>query len=226
MSVSRYAIIVAGGSGSRMGGETPKQFMLLKGMPVIYYSMQRFYEAGAAIVLVLPTAHLSLWEKLRQQHGINIPYQIAEGGSSRSHSVLNGLALIDETDALVAVHDAVRACVTTKLVNNLYEAALANGNAVPVVPLSDSIREVNGSINNFVNREHYVSVQTPQVFTSTALKTAFRNTNYSLYTDEASLMEVSGHAISLIKGEQTNFKITFSQDLRQAEWILDMQLSP
>lgn len=217
----RYAIIVAGGSGSRMNTALPKQFMLLDGMPVLYYPLKKFYEAGVEIILVLPEQHLSLWEQLKTEHAIAIPHTIASGGVTRSESVYNGLMCVaDDTDSLTGVHDAVRAMISAELINKLYDVANEKGNAVPVIPLNDSIRKLEGNKNSAVNRTDYRIVQTPQVFKTNELVRAFQSSASKNFTDEASLMESLGYSINIVEGEQENLKITYPNDILVAESLL------
>ena len=216
----RYAIIVAGGSGSRMNTELPKQFILLGGMPVLYYSLKKFYEAGAEIILVLPHQHFSLWEELKTKHTITIPHTVTNGGTTRSESVYNGLKYVGDTDSFAGVHDAVRAMISVPLINKLYDTAYEKGNAVPVIPMNDSIRKVEGDKNSAVNRADYRIVQTPQVFKTNELVKAFRSSVSKNFTDEASLMESLEHAINLVEGDQENIKITYPHDILIAESLL------
>jgi 2-C-methyl-D-erythritol 4-phosphate cytidylyltransferase len=216
----RYAIIVAGGSGSRMSTTLPKQFMMLGGMPVLCYSLDKFYEAGAEIILVLPEQHFSLWNELKAQYSIAIPHKITSGGATRSESVYNGLKCVGNADSFTGVHDAVRAMISTKLINKLYSTAFEKGNAVPVIHMNDSIRKMEGGFNSAVNRSDLRIVQTPQVFKTNELLKAFQTSSSKNFTDEASLMESCGYLINLVDGEQENFKITYPHDILVAESLL------
>lgn len=216
----RYAIIVAGGSGSRMNTALPKQFMLLGGMPVLYYSLKKFYEAGAEIILVLHRQYFNLWEELKTKHAITIPHTVTNGGATRSESVYNGLKSLGDTDSYTGVHDAVRAMISAKLISKIYDAAIEMGNAVPVIPMNDSMRKVEGDVNTAVNRADYRIVQTPQIFKTSELLKAFQSSAHKNFTDEASLMESHGYSINLVEGDQENIKITYPHDILVAESLL------
>ncbi len=216
----RYAIIVAGGSGSRMNTALPKQFMLLGGMPALYYSIEKFYEAGAEIILVLPEQHFSLWDELKTVHAITMPHTITSGGATRSESVYNGLKCVGDLDSFTGVHDGVRAMISTNLINKLYSNAFEKGNAIPVIPMNDSIRKIEGDLNSAVNRSDLRIVQTPQIFRTNELLKVFQTSSFKNFTDEASLMESCGYPINLVTGEQQNFKITYPHDILVAESLL------
>lgn len=211
-----FAVIVAGGTGLRFGSPVPKQFLLLNNKPVLMHSVQKFSKHCKSVIVVLPNQFINHWETMCRELRFEVPHSIAEGGSSRSASVLNGLIKIDE-DGFVAVHDAARPLVSEILIKKIFAEAQQNGNAVPCVPLNDSIRQVNGTQNKAVNRNDYRLIQTPQCFKVSALKSAFQKYQAMEFTDEASLMEIAGETIHLIEGETENFKITSPFDLSQAE---------
>ncbi|MBS1764268.1 MAG: 2-C-methyl-D-erythritol 4-phosphate cytidylyltransferase [Bacteroidetes bacterium] len=216
----RIAVIVAGGSGQRMNAGLPKQFMLLKGKPVIFYSIEKFHQCGASVIVVLPQSAMQEWKLLTKQYKMDIPHRVAVGGSTRSHSVYSGLKLIGNGNALVAVHDAARPLITAALIEELYLKASETGNAVPVVPVKDSLRKITADENKSVDRGEYFIVQTPQVFGATSLLKAFEKGDFSTFTDEASLMEKYDEKITVIKGESANIKITFPEDIIFAEAVL------
>jgi 2-C-methyl-D-erythritol 4-phosphate cytidylyltransferase len=215
--MKRYAIIVAGGNGQRMNTELPKQFLLLKGKPVIMHSIKKFFDCDAEIIVVLPEAHLKFWEELKSKYNFKIPHRVVSGGITRCESVHNGLSLVDTIESIVAIHDAVRPLISETIIIKLYAVAEEKGNAIPVVEVRDSIRKISGNKNEQVNRDDFRIVQTPQVFQTKILKTAFEKTIERNFTDEASLAENCGIKINLEKGEQRNIKITFPEDLILAE---------
>lgn len=214
----RYAIIVAGGQGLRMGSDTPKQFLDLAGKPVLVRTLEAFYsfDPSISIILALPKAHFDLWEELKQQYLPDVPLTVTEGGETRFHSVKNGLQLI-ERDGLVAIHDAVRPLVDHRIIAAAYESALEHGAAIVTVPLKDSIRELSGKSSRAVPRDHYRLVQTPQVFQSDLIKQAYKQVYRSEFTDDASVVEGLGHQVSLVEGSYLNIKITTPEDLELAK---------
>lgn len=218
--MKRYAVIVAGGTGSRMKTDTPKQFMLLKGIPVIFYSIQKFNLAQAEIIVVLNVQYIEEWKKMCEVYKLNIAHAIANGGSIRSQSVLNGLQSIDDENSIVAVHDAARPVITQKFIEQCYVAANQYGSAIPVVDISESIRHITPNTNIAVNRDEYKIVQTPQCFNTLLLKKAFAKCEGQPFTDEASLFENAGNQIHTIEGEANNIKITRPADLLIASQIL------
>lgn len=218
--MKRYSIIVAGGNGQRMNTELPKQFLLLKGKPVIMHSIKKFFDCDSEIIVVLPQAHLKFWEELKVKYNFSVPHRIAAGGTTRSESVLHGLNLVDSDDSVVAVHDAVRPLISDTLIIKLYALAEEKGNAIPVIEIRDSMRKVSGNENKQVNRDDFRIVQTPQVFQARILKQAFQNSTDRNFTDEASLVEDCGIKVNLIEGAQSNIKITFPEDLILAEALM------
>jgi 2-C-methyl-D-erythritol 4-phosphate cytidylyltransferase len=218
--MKRFAIIVAGGNGQRMNAELPKQFLLLRGKPVIMHCIKKFFDCDAEIIVVLPQAHLNFWEELKLKYNFKIPHKVISGGTTRCESVFNGLGLVDNNDSVIAVHDAVRPLISDIVIIKLFAAAEEKGNAIPVIGVRDSLRKVSGSENGQVNRDDYRIVQTPQVFQTKILKDVFENTQERNFTDEASLVESCGIKINIEKGEQRNIKITFPEDLILAEALL------
>jgi 2-C-methyl-D-erythritol 4-phosphate cytidylyltransferase len=219
--MNRVAVIVAGGSGTRMGNDLPKQFLKLKGREILLYSVDAFINAYAdiKIILVLPKDYISLTNALIGEQNYTTRIDVVEGGATRFDSVKNGLHHVGDAE-IVFVHDAVRCLVTTKLIKECSTSAEAKGSAVPVIPVRDSMRRVDTHSNTstIINRENLVVVQTPQTFKKNILVSAF-NVSYSpQFTDEATVVEAAGHEIHLIPGEETNIKITFPEDLDYAEW--------
>lgn len=219
-----FAIIVAGGSGSRMKATTPKQFLLLKGKPVIYYTIKAFIEAlsHVQLIVVLPKEHLEFGQKIVADYFKDISVQFAIGGETRFHSVQNGLKCVEE-NSMVMVHDAVRCLVAPQLIQHCLSEALQFGSAIPVIDSKDSIRMLTDDGSEVVDRKKIKLVQTPQVFESNILLKAVNNGYRESFTDDASVVEANGLKVHLVKGEDNNIKITHPADLIIAEHILQMQ---
>lgn len=202
-----------------MGSEIPKQFLLLNGKAIILHTIDKFKQAlpQARLVLVLPKNEVQRWNNLTKDS----PYaeiEIAIGGQNRFDSVKAGLELIDE--GLVAVHDAVRPLVSKKTIQNAFKTAAEKDSAIPVFPLKDSIRKVEGENSKSLNRSEYVLVQTPQCFNVTLLKEAYNQDFSDSFTDDASVFEAAGNSVNLIPGNEANIKITSPEDLKVAEVLL------
>jgi 2-C-methyl-D-erythritol 4-phosphate cytidylyltransferase len=219
--VIKYAIIVAGGAGSRMGSNLPKQFMLIRDKPVLYYSIKTFLDAydDLEIILVLPAAFTDIGEEIIDAYFDKEKIKIAIGGDTRFQSVKNGLKLVEE-ESIIFVHDAVRCLVSVDLIHRCYELAMQTGAAVPVIPSKDSVRILNDDGNGVVDRNKVMLVQTPQTFHSKILLPAFDIDYKDKFTDEATVVEAYGLRVSLAQGEETNIKITRPVDLVIAENIL------
>lgn len=219
--MKKFAIIVAGGSGTRMKSEVPKQFMLLQGRPVLMHTLQRFFDEDPETVLILVLAAnlRNEWEQLCQQFDFRLSHQLADGGETRFHSVKNGLSLVPE-QVLVAVHDAARPLVSIDTIRRTFERAEVKGNASPFIPVADSMRTGTPEDNKAVDRSKFLIIQTPQTFQSTLLKKAFELDYSPLFTDDASVLEAAGHAIHLVDGNRSNIKITTPDDFRLAEMYL------
>lgn len=220
--MKKYAVIVAGGSGQRMGAEVPKQFLLLKGKPLLYYTLQSFLLAydDMQIILVLPKEHLEKGEELLRQMNMAERVQIASGGATRFHSVQNGLQLVVHP-AIVFVHDGVRCMVSQKLIRNCYDQAVEKGSAIPAVAATDSIRVDEGASHYIVDRSKIRIIQTPQTFQSQLLLEAFNQPYNEAFTDEATVVEGAGNKVFLIEGEYNNLKVTRPLDLCIAEKLLE-----
>jgi 2-C-methyl-D-erythritol 4-phosphate cytidylyltransferase len=219
--LKKYAIIVAGGTGSRMGASVPKQFLSLKDKPVLYYSVKSFWDAydDLQIILVLPAAFTDLGEEIIDAFFDKQRIKITTGGDTRFQSVKNGLRLIED-ESIIFVHDAVRCLASTDLIRRCYNVAMQTGSAIPVVPARDSIRFTNGDGSETVDRTRVVMVQTPQTFHSKILLPAYEIDYKDKFTDEATVVEAYGLKVSLTEGEETNIKITRPVDLLIAENIL------
>jgi 2-C-methyl-D-erythritol 4-phosphate cytidylyltransferase len=212
----KYAIIVAGGSGSRMKSDVPKQFIEVGGLPILMHTLQRFKEADAEIeiILVLPESQFDYWKELCQKYK-TVPHQLVAGGNTRFQSGLNGLKAI-ENEGLVAIHDGVRPFVSKEIINESFKVASEKGTAVVSVPSKDSVR-VNGQA---IDRSTVRLIQTPQTFQISLIKKAFEIEELSIFTDDASVAEHAGFEINLIEGNYENIKITTPEDLLWAEVLL------
>ncbi len=217
-----FAIIVGGGSGSRMLSEIPKQFMLLRGRPVLMHTIEAFHssEYNPQIIIVLNVDFHPYWENLCVLHNFSIPHQLVKGGAQRFDSVKNGIKAIKEK-AIIAIHDAVRPLLSRHLIDRSFQEAEQSGNAVAAIKSRDSVRQQNGKHSIPLNREEIYLIQTPQTFSSDILKKAYKQEFRNEFTDDASVVERSGIEINLIEGENRNFKITFPEDIRVAELFLN-----
>ena len=220
------AIIVAGGSGTRMGADLPKQFLRIEGKPVFLYSIDAFLQAydDMRIILVMPSAYVGMAQSILDEFGYPSSIEIVEGGETRFHSVKNGLAMVSE-DSLIFIHDAVRCLATPALIRRCGDAASEKGSAIPVIPVRDSIRRKDDALNCsvVVSREGLYIVQTPQVFLGSVILPAFASPYDPGFTDEASVLEASGQQVFLVEGEEGNTKITFPDDLTFAAWKLSFR---
>jgi len=220
--MKKIALIVAAGNGARMNNEIPKQFLLLKNKPVLYYCIKAFLDAydDIEIILVLPQEHIGKGQEIIDGYFDNSRFRIAAGGRTRFHSVQNGLSLIKEEDAIIFVHDGVRCLITCELIKKCYEAAMETGTAIPVVECSDSVRILTANGNKIADRNKVRLVQTPQTFHSKILLPAFKIDYKDKFTDEASVVEAYGLTVNLVEGEKDNIKITTPADLLIAEILL------
>ena len=223
--MKKYVIIVAGGTGSRMNNSVPKQFLLLKGRPLLYYPVKLFLDTleDCNVILVLPEEYIAAGQEIIDAYFDYNRVQITTGGRTRFHSVQNGLKLVSE-ESIVFVHDAVRCLLTAALIRRCYDAAIQNGSAVPVVSSKDSVRLVTDDVNEPIARELVKMVQTPQVFHSKILLPAFNIDYKDKFTDEATVIEAFGLKVFLVEGEDDNVKITRPSDLLMAEKILDARM--
>ena len=220
-----YAVIVAGGSGQRMGSPMPKQFLPLCGKPVLWHTLNTFFLAisDIRIILVLPLSHLPYGQELKDSFEQSSQISVVEGGSSRYESVKSGLSLVSE-QSIVFVHDGVRCLLTADLINRCYQTALTSGTAIPSVPSKDSVRIVTASGNMVADRNNVQLIQTPQVFLSDIILKAFEQPYQERFTDEATVVESSGATIILVPGEHENIKITNPIDMLIAEKVLESRL--
>lgn len=201
---------------------TPKQFIKLDGKPVLLHSINAFavYNPQIEIILVLPADQFETWEKIKAEYNVAVPVHITAGGETRFASVKNGLALIQESDALVGIHDAVRPLVSQKTISGAFKSAERYGSGIPAVPLSDSIRQIESKRSVAVDRSRYCVVQTPQCFQVGILKKAYNQEYRYTFTDDASVVEADGNEVHLVDGNVDNFKLTTRVDLIVAEAML------
>ena len=219
--MERSAIIVAGGSGKRMGAAVPKQFLLLGGTPLLCRTIEAFHRFDPAmqLIVVLPQEQIGNWKALCIGHHLSIAHAVVAGGVERFHSVHEGLKEVKH-EGLVAVHDGVRPLVGTELITRCFAAAEQYGTAIPVVPMGPSAREVDGGSSRALDRATLRIVQTPQCFRVPLLRKAFELPYDPSFTDEATLVERTGVAVHLVEGEEGNLKVTTPVDLRVAEVLL------
>jgi 2-C-methyl-D-erythritol 4-phosphate cytidylyltransferase len=217
-----YVIIVAGGSGKRMDADIPKQFLLLNGKPVLMHTCETFYSFSNALslIIVLPEEHITTWESLCKTHRFTIPHQIIKGGPERFYSVNNALQTLPHNESLVAIHDGVRPLVSHETIQTAFDAAQQYGNAIPVIPVIESVREQTSTGNHIVDRSRLQLIQTPQVFKCNLICKAYEQGYSSSYTDDASVLEKMGEKIILTKGNPENIKITRPIDLIIAEALI------
>lgn len=226
-----YIIIVAGGKGLRMGSDIPKQFLPIGGKPVLMRTLERFreYSAELQIILVLPEAQQAYWCELCKQYNFPLPlegagggfYQLANGGQTRFHSVQNGLAKVpDDAQGVVGVHDGVRPFPSIEVIKNCYETARTKKAVIPVIPVVETVRHLEGEKSVTVPRGDYRLVQTPQTFDIQLLKAANRQPYNDGFTDDASVVESYGYEITLVEGNRENIKITTPYDMKIAEVLI------
>lgn len=224
--MKKYIIVVAGGKGMRMGGEMPKQFQLLGDKPVVMVTLERLHmmDPGVGLVMVLPAEHFELWNELCAKYGFEVPVTLAKGGSTRFHSVQNGLAMIEDSDeAVVGVHDGVRPFVSQRVVEDCFREAWIHGAAIPMIDLQDSLRHIVGvnGVTEVVPRDRYRLVQTPQVFRLSLLRKAYEQRFVESFTDDASVVEALGENVTGVEGNRENIKLTTPFDLMVAKTLLE-----
>jgi 2-C-methyl-D-erythritol 4-phosphate cytidylyltransferase len=220
-----YAIIVAGGSGIRMGGDLPKQFLELNGLPILMHTLNVFQKSNlfSAIVLVMHPDYHNYWQNLCITHHFRVSHTLVEGGETRYHSVKNGLNALKGKSGLVAIHDGVRPLVTQTLIGKCIDAAQKHGNAIPAINPHESIRQGTFAHNHSVDRKDFWLVQTPQVFNLNGLTNHYQTKWTEVFTDDASVAEMGGEKIYIIEGERENIKITAPADFRIAETFLSLR---
>ena len=221
-----YGIFVAGGSGTRMGGEVPKQFLLLDGRPILQRTIERFLEAEPElkVITVLPRAHFQTWKDLCAVHSFHCPQTLVAGGLTRFHSVQNALRKVPD-GAVVSIHDGVRPLISAALVRRMLDRMESDEDCpalLPVVPVVDTLRSTDPGVPD-PDRSKTVAVQTPQIFRSEAIKAAYGQAYDLSFTDDASVAARNGIPLAFEQGERFNLKITTPEDLVLAEAILTRQ---
>lgn len=222
--MNHVALIVAGGKGSRMQSELPKQFMLLLDAPVLMHTLERFAHAveNIQLIVVLPEDQITTWSRICKQMGFDLNHKVVTGGPTRYDSVKNGLAACPE-NGIVAIHDGVRPLVSEALIQKCIEKANTDGAAMPIVPVNQSLRKIDeNGISSPLDRNGVVEVQTPQCFSLSLLKPCYAGDAQGHFTDDATVYESYGHRVTLVEGEATNLKITTPSDLKIAEAIMAM----
>jgi 2-C-methyl-D-erythritol 4-phosphate cytidylyltransferase len=222
MNLKEYALIVAGGKGTRMKTKLPKQFLALNGLPVLMHTINAFYRYNehTEVILVLPEDDFQLWEELCIKHNYKKNIKLQKGGDSRFQSVRNGLSLI-EGEGLVAIHDGVRPLVSEDIIGASYRLAAVHDSAVAAVRLKESIRMTDQDNTKAMDRSRFRLIQTPQTFKTNLIKQAYEGKEDSSLTDDASVAERAGHIISLFEGSYENIKITTPEDLVVAKALMD-----
>ena len=225
--MKKYAIIVAGGKGLRMGGELPKQFIPVEGRPVLMRTLDAFhaFDSAMEIILVLPRDHQPYWQELCAEYQFAVPHRIADGGATRFHSVQSGLALADEPEALIAVHDGVRPFVSPEVIEACYREAEAHGAVVPVIPIVETVRHLLLEGSETVSRDAYRLVQTPQTFRASLLRRAYEQPFCEAFTDDSSVVEALGHVVHLVEGNRENIKLTTPYDLIVAKALVESAIN-
>jgi 2-C-methyl-D-erythritol 4-phosphate cytidylyltransferase len=217
-----FALVVAGGKGTRIKTKLPKQFLELKGKPILLHTLEAFYRYSDKIqvVLVLPEDDFGIWKDICKKFNFNKPITLQRGGETRFQSVKNGLSKI-EGPGLVAIHDGVRPLVSEDIIGASFRLAAVHQSAVAAVRLKDSIRMTDQDNTKAVDRSRFRLIQTPQTFDIDLIKQAYLIKEDLSLTDDASVAEKSGHVISLFEGSYENIKITTSEDLIVAEALLN-----
>lgn len=220
--MKKYALIVAGGKGLRMGSELPKQFLPIGGKPVLMRTLEAFHTCNREIrlIVVLPHSQQEFWRTLCREHRFTVPHVVVDGGETRFHSVKNGLALV-EAPALVGVHDGVRPFVSREVISRCYELAAGKRAVIPVIGVVETVRRMEGEESVTVSRDDYRLVQTPQVFDAELLKAAYGQPYTPHFTDDASVVEAWGASVTLTPGNRENIKITTPFDLKIAAALID-----
>ena len=216
-------IIVAGGSGKRMGGALPKQFSIIGGKPILAHTINAFRKAlpASRIVVVLSAEYIEFWKNLSARFEV-AKHSVVEGGKERFYSVKNGIEALSDAVDLIAVQDGVRPFATKELILRTVACAAENGSAIPVVKAVDSYRVVEGDTSHIIDRTPLRIVQTPQIFAAPVLRAAYDTEFRAEFTDDASVVEFSGERVALCEGDYLNIKITTPNDLALANAILAM----
>lgn len=214
--MNKAVIIVASGKGLRMGGDIPKQFLELGGKPILMQTIERFYEYDSTMQIIVVLNHdwIAYWNDLCRKYDFHINITVAEGGQERFHSVKNGLSKVKKDCLLTGVHDGVRPFVSIEVIDRCYKAAERDGAAIPVTDVFETLRKLTDDGSYTVPRSEYKLVQTPQVFQTDLLRLAYQQGYVTSFTDDASVVEATGHKVTLVEGNRENIKITTKADMR------------
>lgn len=221
--MKKYAIIVAGGSGIRMGAALPKQYLPIGGKPILMHTLSRFYQYcdQTELLVVIPGKDFEYWSNLCRDFNFNLPHTLVRGGPSRFQSVRNGLNAIEGQEGLVAIHDGVRPFVSPEMISRSFSLAQQQGSAIAAIPLKDSLRKIDTDGRSFFqNRDEFKLVQTPQAFQLLKIKKAFDVEEQPSFTDDATVYEYQGWQVALFDGDPVNLKITTPEDLSYADFLL------
>lgn len=223
--MKRYAIILAGGSGTRMGTDTPKQFLLLNKKPILLRTLETFHKFDPTIklIVVLPYEQREQWNDLLQRHRCNVTHEVVVGGNERFYSAQAGVIRAKRTampEDIIAIHDGVRPLVSAETLQRCYEGAMAEGSAIACMPMVESLRQVDENGSYAVDRSQFVSIQTPQAFRADTIIASYKMPFRDTFTDDASVVEAAGFPIHLVEGNVENIKITKPIDLLTAEALL------
>jgi len=221
VAVREYALVVAGGKGTRIPGTIPKQFIALNGRPILLHTLDAFhrYNSELPVILVLPSDDRDTWMRICREHRVNNPITLVDGGETRFQSVRNGLSAISG-EGLVAIHDGVRPLISEDIIGASFRLAAAHKTAIAAVRLKESIRMTDQDTTRAVDRSRFRLIQTPQTFDLSLIRKAYQQKEDATMTDDASVAERAGFSISLFEGSYENIKITTPEDLVVAEALL------
>lgn len=219
--MKKYILIVAGGKGLRMGGDIPKQFLPVGGKPILMRTIETFYQYDSSIeiILVLPVEQQVYWQSLCKEYAFSISHHIANGGETRFHSVNNGLKLLGQ-EGLIGIHDGVRPFVSHEVINRCFTKAIQEQAVIPVIGVVETIRHLSAKGSLTVNRDEYKLVQTPQVFSTSLIKKAYKQPYTPAFTDDASVVEAMGIPVCCVEGNRENIKLTTPFDLKIANALI------
>lgn len=223
--MGNHLIIVAGGTGSRMGTDLPKQFLEIHGKPILVHTLERFYafDPGLNIIVVLHPEYVDYWIDLARTLQVTVSHKVVKGGKERFDSVKNGLSAISAESGIVGIHDAVRPLVSKRTFETCFNNARINGTAIPVIPVYDSVRTLEAGLSRVADRSKFCLVQTPQCFELSLLRKAFEVPYHPSFTDDASVVEAMGVSLHLVEGNRENIKVTTPDDLQLAKAYLTFE---
>jgi len=221
--MKHFVIITGGGTGTRVGGNIPKQFLCLNGLPMIMHTINKFQSLVDTIIVTLPEQYFDYWRKIQDQYNFHVPHTLVAGGDTRFQSVKNAVEHL-QNEGLVAIHDVARPLVTPNLIKICFKHAQTHGTAIAVVPIKDSLRIIVDSKSKGIDRSNFFAVQTPQVFSCEIIKKCYNQGFNDKFTDDASVVESFGYDIHLVDGEELNLKITTPMDLMMGELLMRYKL--